>query len=137
MRTLIGGALRAVVVMALTVASLRLSVWLVDGNDPSADADIGIGLVPIGVAAVVCFVGSWFDARRGVAARVRLRWLVAAVVCTIAVMVRGLDDPAGALVVAVVVFALVEGSALAGVTFATALGGQADRAVSPPAHGPR
>lgn len=122
MRTLIGGALRAVVVLVLAVASLRLAVWLLDGNDPSSDADIGIGLVPVGAAALTSFAWSWRDVRRNPAEQVRLRWLVAAVLCGVAVVLRGLDDPAGALLVAGLALVLVALSALAGVMFGRAFG---------------
>ena len=136
MRTLIGGALRAVVVAVLAVASLRLAVWLLDGNDPSSDADIGVGLVPIGMAALVSFVWSWIDARRNAAAQVRLCWLTAAVVCAVAVMLRGLDDVGDSLLVAGMFFVLVVVAALAGVMFGKAFGGPGNRVVPPPtAHG--
>lgn len=86
------GAVRGVVLIALSVLSLKLAVWLVDGSDPSSDADIGIGLVPIGVAALVALIWAFVDARRHPSRVVGALWVSAAALCGLAIFVRALDS---------------------------------------------
>lgn len=107
MRTLVGGALRAVVVIVLVVLSLRTAIWLVYGNDPSSDADIGIGLVPIAVAALVAAVWAYFDARRHTSSEVRGWWSVAAVLCGAAAALRSMDSVTDVILLGAFAVALV------------------------------
>lgn len=131
MRTLIGGALRAVVVMVLAVALLRAAIWLLDGDDPAANADIGVGVVPLVVAAVVAFVWAFVDARRQTSAAAQRLWAVAAVVCGVAAAIRAMDSVGDAVLLGVVGLGIVGAPAYLG----SVIGG-AHRAALPPAAGP-
>lgn len=107
MTTLVGGALRAVVLVLLAVASLRVAVWLLDGNDPSSDADIGVGLVPIAVAVLVSGGWGYVDGRRHTASDVRGWWTIAALLCGVAAVIRSLDSVTDAVLLGVMAAVLV------------------------------
>jgi len=118
--------------MVLAVASLRLAVWLLDGNDPSSDADIGVGVVPLVVAAVVAFVWAVVDARRHSTAAAQRWWAAAAVLCGVAAAVRGMDSVGDAVLLGVVGLAVVGAPAYLG----SVIGGVHRAALPPAAHGP-
>ncbi|MFC6704671.1 hypothetical protein [Flexivirga alba] len=109
MRTLVGGALRAVVVIGSAVLSLRTVMWLVHGNDPSsdADADIGIGLVPIAVAALMAAGWAYADARRHTSSELRGWWAVAAELCGVAAALRSMDSVTDVILLGAFAVALV------------------------------
>ncbi len=117
MRTLVGGALRAVVVIGLAVLSLRIVVWSVYGNDPSSDADIGIGLVPIALAALLAAGWAYVDARRHTSSEVRGWWAVAAVLCGVAAALRSMDSVTDVILLGAFAVALVGLPAYVGSVF--------------------
>lgn len=92
MRNLVRGAIRAVALIVLAGGSLDVAVWLLDGNDPAADADIGIGLVPLGVIAVVPAAWAFLDARRHTTPVLRMSWGTAALAVGVVAMMRSLES---------------------------------------------
>lgn len=105
---LIGSAvLRAVVVSALSYISYRIFVHFAFGNDPSADADIGGGLVPLAVLVILPFGWALVDARRGERRTVAWRWVLVAVLIAIGMLIRAGGEGASTTIALGVVFALI------------------------------
>lgn len=95
--------------IALAVAAYRLFERVVFGGDPAADADIGGGLVPVGVAVIVTLAWSFVDGKRSGARRAGTVWGVACGFAAVAAVVRSLAIDAsdiGGLVAFVVLVAL-------------------------------
>lgn len=105
-------------IIVLAFGSLRLAVWIWDGNDPAANADIGIGLVPIAVALLGSGLWGFIDGRRQSSrSPVRIWLLFGTLVCLLEIA-RGAslgDGPISVIAVAIVISLILTGTGALGV----------------------
>lgn len=123
MKTFAAAALRTFVIILLAFLSLRLAVWILDGNDPAANADIGIGLVPIAVALLSSGFWGFIDGRRQ-SSRSPLRiWLLFGTLVCFLDIARGAalgDGPISVIAVAIVISLILAGTGALGVVIGRA-----------------
>lgn len=114
MKILLGGALRAIVLIVLSVVAVKLAVWVIYGNDPSSDADIGIGLLPIVIGALGSALWAFVDSRRHLPQQVLRTWGTAAVVVGAAAFIRSFDSIGDGVLVGCFVAGIVVAGAFVG-----------------------